>query len=258
MTPERAFIELLERLGAARGTGVRFTEQELCNWPPAAVAAMKKQGLLKKAHPATSAICPGCECECVMPVHTLPGTMCVPEAFIVCDKRSDINRVDVPVSCLEQWQASGASIAGFLASLLDLRRPGSNGADTTRWEIGMLKGVKHSSHLVLLADGWLSLALAGHSIALADVLVLEGDRFTVDKRTLKRLVDQPVAGAGDAESAAQRRKRLKSRVQEVKAKGTRAFLRAVAEEEGISVSRVKQLLKEEPESTKGRFGSPTR
>ncbi len=70
---------------------------------------------------------------------------------------------------------------------------------------------------------------------------------------MTRLVDQPVAGAGDEESAAQRRERLKKRVQAVKAKGTKAFLKTVAEEEGISSSRLKQLLREEPEPTKAQF-----
>ena len=244
MTFQDALIELLERLGAGHGAAVLVSEHELSQWPYAAVSAMKAQGLLTKASPATSAICPGCERECVMPVHTLPDTIRAPEAFVVCDKRSDINRVAVPVSRLEQWQASGASMANLVAGLLGLRRPGASGADTTRWEIGMLKGAKLSSHLVLLADGRLSLALAGHSMAFADVLGLEGDRFTVDKRTLKRLVDQPVAGAGDRESAAQRRERFKKRKQELKAKGDRTFLRTISEEEAISVSRVKQLLKD--------------
>lgn len=157
MTPEHALREVLERVGAARGAVVRFSEQELILWPIASVAAMKKQRLLTKAYPATSAICPGCERQCVMPVHTLRDIMRVPEAFIVCDKRNDINRVAVPVSCLEQWQASGAAIAGLLADLLGLRSSGSYGADAARWEVGRFKGAKHASHLVLLADGRLAL-----------------------------------------------------------------------------------------------------
>lgn len=59
---------------------------------------------------------------------------------------------------------------------------------------------------------------------------------------LNRCVDRPVAGAGDTESAEQRRERLRARVREEKAKGTRAFLKAVADEERITVSRLKQLI----------------
>lgn len=252
MTPEAALVELLERVGARHGGAVVVSDHELSEWPGAAVAAMKSQGLLTKARPATSAVCPGCERECVMPVHVLSAKARDPEAFIVCNKRSDINRVAVPVSYLERWQASGDSIAMLLSGLLGLHPSSASSTDAARWEVGMLKGAKHSSHLVLVADGTLTLSLAGHSIALADVLTLEGGAFKVDRRTLSRLVDQPAAGAGDVESAAQRRERLKKRVQAVKNKGVKAFLKTVAEEEGITVSRLKQLLREETTPAKSR------
>jgi hypothetical protein len=138
-----------------------------------------------------------------------------------------------------------------------LRRPGSGDTSAGRWEIGMFKGRKRSSHIVLLADGRLTLNLAGHSIALADVLTLESNSFKLDKQTLIHLVDKPVAGAGDAESAEQRRERLKKRVQAEKTKGNKAFLKAVSEDEGISVSRLKQLLKETSKPTKAQHRRST-
>ena len=118
----------------------------------------------------------------------------------------------------------------------------------------MLKGAKHASHLVLLGDGELNLSLAGHSIVLADVLEVKDDRFVLDKRMLIRRVDHPVAGAGDAEAAEQRRERLKGRVRAEKAKCTKAFLKVVADEEGISVSRLKQLVKGEGARAKTLLG----
>lgn len=177
-----------------------------------------------------------------MPVHTLTHEGRIPDSFIVCDKRDDINRVPLPISLLEQWQVTGASIAELVASLLGLRRPDVGERSTERWEVGVLKGAKHSSHVVLLAEGRLSLSLAGHSIALSEILVIEGSNFKLDKRALIRLVDKPAGGAGDVESAAQRRSRLKKRVQEYKDKGNKAFLKTAAEDEGISVSRLKQIL----------------
>ena len=252
MTPEAALVELLERVGARHGAAVIVSDHELNAWPSAAVAAMKSQRLLTKARPTTSTVCPGCERECVMPVHVLTDKAREPAAFIVCDKRSDINRVAVPVRCLEQWQASGDSIAALLSGLLGLHSSRASGTNAARWEVGMLKGAKHSSHLVLIADSRLTLSLAGHSVPLADVLALEGNAFKVDRRALTRLADQPVAGAGDMESAAHRRERLKKRVQTVKNKGTKAFLKTVAEEEGITVSRLKQLLREETNPAKSR------
>lgn len=256
MTPEAALVELLERVGARHGAGVAVSNHELREWPSATVEAMKSQGLLTKARPATSAVCPGCERECVMPAHVLTDKAREPTAFIVCDKRSDINRVSVPVSQLEQWQASGDSIAALLSGLLGLHLPGTRGTDAARWEVGMLKGTKHSSNLVLVAGGKLALSLAGHSIPLVDVLTLEGNAFKVDRRALTRLADQPVAGAGDTESARNRRERIKKRVQTLKDKGVKPFLRTVAQEEDISVSRLKQLLREETNPAKSRQGWP--
>ncbi len=71
MTPIDAVLELLGRVGASQGNPVLINEEELLQWPGAAVKAMKSQKIIVKARPATSAICPGCEENCVMPVHTL-------------------------------------------------------------------------------------------------------------------------------------------------------------------------------------------
>jgi len=240
MTPQMVLIELLERIGARGGAAVFVSDRELREWPGAAVAAMKAHSLITKTRPATSIVCSGCEQECVMPVHVTNVRACNPDAFIVCDKRSDINRVPVPVDRLEQWQTTGESVAALLAGLLGLHRSHGSSGDAIRWEVGVLKGVK----LVLVADGKLTLSLAGHSIPVTDVLSFAGKIFKVDRRTLNRLVDHPVAGAGDPESAVQRRERLRKRVRVLKAQGVKAFMKIVAEEEGISVSRVKQLARE--------------
>jgi hypothetical protein len=254
MTPQDALCELLARLGASKGAAVLISGEELNHWPQAAIKTMKSEKLLVKARPATSVVCPGCEQECVMPVHTRPTETRNAAPFIVCDKRSDINRVGVPINRLEQWQVSANSIADLITGLLALRRPDSRDAALGRLEVGLLKGGKGSSHLVLLADGRLTLGLAGHSIALADVLTLEDIGFKLDKQTLIRLVDKPIGRAGDAESAAQRRERIKKRVQTEKQKGNRAFLKTVAETEGISVPRLKQLLQADPTRPKPKFG----
>lgn len=60
---------------------------------------------------------------------------------------------------------------------------------------------------------------------------------------IQDLVDMP---QGNSETPEARRTRLKARVAEIKAKGTKAFLKFVAEEESISRTRLKQLLKDEP------------
>lgn len=197
MTPQAALIELLGRVGAEQGAAALVKEHELSHWPGAAVAAMKSQKLLAKARPATSAICPGCEQDCVMPVHTLPHPT-RPSSFIVCDKRSDINRVRVPIDRLIQWQSSGELIAAVLAKLLGINQPSTHLAASGQWPIGSIKGKKHRSQVTLLAGDNLTLSLAGHSVQLMDVLMFKQDVLTLDEGELVRLVDQP---AGDSEGS---------------------------------------------------------
>jgi hypothetical protein len=242
MTPMEALLELLDRVGASRDAAVLVSEEELSRWPAEAVRELKAKMLLVRASPAVSVVCPGCEQECVMPVHTPSAGAGTAASFVVCDKRDDINRVKVSAERLRQWRASAAAIADLITGLLGLRSQDAGAMSSGRWEIGMLKGRKHSSHIILIADGQLTLCVAGHTVALADILTLDGDSFKLDRQTLIRFVDKPVAGAGDQESAAQRRERLKKRVQAEKAKGNKAFLKKVSEEESISVSRLKQLL----------------
>jgi len=250
MTPEDAFIELLDRVAALQGASALISADELAQWPGEAVTSMKSQKLITRARPASSAVCPGCEEECVMPVHTIPLPSGDPAMFIACDKRDDIGRISVPTASLEQWQASGDSIAELLAGLLGLHHSPMGSSMASRWEVGVFRGKKHASHLVLMAGEQLTLTLGGHSIALTEVLALKGDTFKVDKRRLTRLVDQPVAGAGDVESAEKRRERIRKRVDELQAKGVKAFLKTVAEEEGLSISRIKQLIQEDSPAPK--------
>lgn len=57
------------------------------------------------------------------------------------------------------------------------------------------------------------------------------------------------------ETPAERRERLKLRIQEKKAEGCKSFLKDVADEEGISVSRLKQILAGEAHSANSRPNS---
>jgi hypothetical protein len=246
MTPLEALLLLLERIEASRGAAALVNEEELSGWPMAAVKAMKSHKLLHKASPATSVTCSGCEQQCAMLVETLPGGTRPAVSFVVCDKRDDINRVPVPIERLRQWQISGQSIADYLARILKLSRSDFGEAATGRWEVGVLRGKKRSSHVVLVAEDKLVLKLTGHSVELAEILTLDDSGLKLDKQSLIRLVDDPIASAGDAESAEKRAARLKKEVEAEKDKGNRAFLKTVASNEGISISRLKQILYRKP------------
>jgi hypothetical protein len=237
---------VLERAGYADpAKGAFFFWDEVKDWPAGALDMLVTSGLLQPAQPMATIECDGCEENCNMPVTVYPAQEDKPgRAFITCVERDDIGRVRVDFHRMEQWQATGGLIAAALARLLGLPRTATQAADGKQWNVGTLKGKKHNSPVTLLAGDSLTLALAGHTVPLVDVLAIENNALALDKAALIRLVDNP-AGDAEAETPEARRERIRARVREEKAKGTKAFLRVVAEEEGISESRIKQLVKDD-------------
>lgn len=193
MTPEDALIELLDRLGARRGEAVLISEHELDEWPPEAVAAMRSQKLLTKAPPASTAICPGCERECPMLVHTLPATTQPPIAFIVCDKRSDVNRVPVPAERLVQWRSNAEAVCRFIAQCLGLRRTAQRVTGDNRWPIGVASGNRRHQMLCLKADEEVVLLAGGSAVPLAEFIEFGNDAYSLDDAAIRRMVDSATA-----------------------------------------------------------------
>ncbi len=190
MTPQAALIELLGRVGASQGAAVLINDDELNLWPSAAVAAMKTQRLLAKARPASSAICPGCERDCVMPVHVLTAEGSRPaRAFIVCDKRDDTSRVPVPLTKLTQWQCSADAVCGFVAISLALRRSDKQSSSAGLFEIGIATGDKRSQMLCLQANGVLALVAGNNPLPLAEVVEYHGGAYSLDGVMIQQLVD---------------------------------------------------------------------
>lgn len=190
MTPKDALIELLGRAGASQGTVVLTNDDELSQWPSAAVAAMKTQRLLSKARPATSAICPGCERDCVMPVHVLLAEGNRPaRAFVVCDKRNDINRVAIPLTRLAQWQCNAEAICRFVAASLALRRSDKRTANAGLWQVGMATGFKRSQMLCLQTNGVLALVAGGNPLPLAELIEYHDGAYSLDGVMIRQLVD---------------------------------------------------------------------
>lgn len=190
MNPRDALIELLGRVAASQGPVILTNDDELSQWPSVAVAAMKTQRLLSKARPATSAICPGCERDCVMPVHVLPAKgNGHARAFIVCDKRDDINRVAIPLTRLIQWKCSAEAVCGFVAASLALRRTDKPTASAKLWEVGIVTGNKRSQMLCLQTDSELIVTAGNSQIPLAELIVYQEGSYSLDSRIIRQLVD---------------------------------------------------------------------
>ncbi len=189
MTPRDALIELLARVGAGNGAAVLVGDEELSQWPAAAVAAMKSQRLLAKARPASSAICPGCERACVMPVHTLPRASGAAASFIVCDKRSDINRVPVSAERQKQWRCDADAVCGFVAASLGLRRSDQRPAGNGLLNIGIASGGKRSQMLCLQVNGDLSVVVGNNAVSMAELVGFRNGKYSVEAVMIRELVD---------------------------------------------------------------------
>jgi hypothetical protein len=196
MTSIDALLELLGRVGACRSAAVLVNDEEFFQWPRAAVKAMKSQRLLVKARPASSAICQGCESNCVMPVHTLTVTTSKPSSFIVCDKRSDINRVPVPPGRLIQWQCNTDLVSAFVASSLGLRGPGRQTDRADRREIGIICGDKRSQMLCLETSGTLTLVVGNSKVPLAEFAEFHSGSYTLDAVSIRQLADSATTADG--------------------------------------------------------------
>jgi len=189
MTAIDALLKLLGRVGACRDTAVLVNDEELLQWPGAAVKAMKSQKLIVRARPASSAICPGCESNCVMSVHTLPATTSTPSSFIVCDKRSDINRVPVSPERLTQWQCNADLVSRFVASSLGQRGTDRHTDSAGRREIGMVCGDKRSQMLCLETSGTLNLVVGNSKVPLAGLIEFHKGAYTLDAVSMRQLAD---------------------------------------------------------------------
>jgi len=189
MTPIDALIELLARVGTNRDADTLISSDELNQWPEEAVKAMTAQGLISKSLPATSAICHGCESGCTMPVHTFPGSAGDLSSFIVCDKRSDINRVPISGDRLVQWQCNAESICAFIAASLGLRARDGRAGIVGMQEIGIAFGKKRHQMLCLHTQGELTLDAGGKRVPLTELVKYELGIYTLDRTMISQLVD---------------------------------------------------------------------
>jgi hypothetical protein len=189
MSPEAALIELLGRIGSRDGAAVTVNTEELNQWPAEAISALKLQGLLRKARPDLSVICPGCEQECSMPVHTPPRTIGPAMSFVVCDKRSDINRVPVPAARLALWRCDAQAVCGFIAASLGLQPTTARISEDSLLPVGIVRGEKRTHTLFMRVQSPLSLVVGTYAVPLADAIGFENGGFTLDRPVIDQMVD---------------------------------------------------------------------
>ena len=196
MTPLEALLELLERVGASQGAAALVSEEELSQWPAEAELRVKTHKLLVKRSPATTVVCPGCEQECTMPVHTVSAGIGKAASFVVCDKRDDINRVTVLAARLRQWRCGVEAVVGFVAGSLGLRPEVQRKISLGLWELGPVQGKKRIQMLCLRVLNELELVAGNNALPLANLVRYEAGSYSVDLSGVRQLVDVATKGDG--------------------------------------------------------------
>lgn len=194
MTPLMALLELLEHVGASRGAAVLVSEAELSRWSAEAVRALQTHKLLVRASPAASVVCPGCEQQCTMPVHSVFTGAGKAASFVVCDKRDDINRVPVPAEHLRQWQCGVKAVVALVAGSLGLRPESQRKAGDGLWELGLVTGKKRSQMLCLRASGNLEVVVGNSTIPLAELVRSGKEGYSVDCEAIRQMADTATTG----------------------------------------------------------------
>ncbi|RYE02308.1 MAG: hypothetical protein EOP50_00390 [Sphingobacteriales bacterium] len=251
MTPTACLVDLIKRIAACGGGDAYFTQDEITCWPPDAVKAMAAVGLLAQAKHAGTTECDGCEEACTMPVHIIPERPPMPgRAFIVCDRRDDIGRVRVDIERLARRKSSGLLLAQALGKgLFQEASPVDLGGN--RWKLGNFQGLKHKSPLELSLAFPPVLAIAGHTVELCELLSVKRAAVVIDQPALRKLVDNPTGySVEESEKPEEKAKRYRQRMKELKSEGVSAFQKTLATEEGLHVSRIKQILAAHPEKPK--------
>jgi hypothetical protein len=189
MTPLEVLVELVDRLGACGGHAALISEAELCRWPDDALHALKSQRIITKAKAADSALCPGCEEECVMPVMTLPVGEGAARSFILCELRNDTNRVAVMTNHLLQWRCSLELVCGFVADSLGLSRGRWQRNQAGMLEIGMVTGKERVQMICLEITDRVQVVVGQNKVDLADLVAFDDGKFSVHQGMIQRLVD---------------------------------------------------------------------
>ena len=231
MSPEAVLLDLGARVGASKGQSVRIDSRELARWPRQAVAALKSQKLLRKAQPARSTVCPGCGMQCAMPVER--GTGPTPP-WVVCDKRSDINRVPVSVDRLPQWRTRADTLGRFVADGLSLRWKGREAEGGRVLELGMASIGNRRRMLNLRFEGELALAAGSGTLALSEVLRFGEGGYRLGKTRIRRWMEASAAQEGPIKASQVRREARKLDTQERHKTLQKAYQTLKREKPGMS------------------------
>ena len=132
-------------------------------------------------------------------ISTLPRLQTIPAGpreaarFIVCDKRSDINRVALTSAHVDQWKCDGEALARFVVEQLGLRRSRHRVDASGTRPLGLAAGDTRHQMLGLRTHGDVALVVADTAVALADLIDFDRGAYVLDTAAIRHLVDAATA-----------------------------------------------------------------
>lgn len=258
MINDDAFLELLlNQLAAVDGDVLKVGVDDYADVSDSMWSTFVDLGILQKASPALRIGCDGCEERCPsMPVHRISASDLSPaRAFIVCESRDDIGRVPVDFERLNQWQVSMRQLAQVVAGLCGFTQPAV--MDAGRWRLGTIQGNQHNEQAYLCCeDGEVFIALAGQRATLLTLLKFNDKGLLIDLKRLKKMADSPTGLSDTVETTEARGVRILARQRELKDRKVKSFNQTIADEEGLGLTMVKNIIKAAKEREKTQKSNP--
>jgi hypothetical protein len=234
----QALIEMFDQLRRLGIDPLVLPSDRLDGLPIALKKVLVDTGMVERAAPAVSVICPGCAESCAMPVFQRPRHDGSIVAFVSCDKRDDIGRVLLTPAMLDLWQVSTSSLARGLAKLLDQRHQIPLGQG---FRLGWVSGGAGMVDVQLFCDDkGPHIVVAGHRLDLTQVLTWNGVGLGLNVAALTHSADVPKSQ--NHEPTEQRSARLLARKRQLKGQRVRDFIKRIAAEERCDASYVKRLI----------------
>jgi hypothetical protein len=167
------------------GDNVVISWASVQQWQTNVLTALLDNKLIKVISAAQSIECQGCENACFMDVisHQVNDKQ---RSYIVCDdseKQTQMGRIEIPLETLSQWQITNHQLALVISRLLAMKIALSYSKDNTVINLGMLTSDSGRKWLKLNTKP-LSLEVNQHSLAIEEVLFMDGEQLVIDKERI--------------------------------------------------------------------------
>lgn len=195
--------------------------EQVRRWPKGAMDVFRKAGWLKATAPADTIECPGCEEGCFMPVMFSPAPPGqTAAAFVVCNVRSEMGKVKIPLVRLQQWQITQTQIARWVSKALNLKGKPEKETDNASFKLGTVQGKQRMAELRLDLSGPISLKASGHMLPLSEIAFIVAGQPGIDRSAVLGMVDLPPARAQKVKESVKKRITPVSAAQEGSEVGT--------------------------------------